>query len=595
MPSPVDQFTAAGGMLITQPDAPGRVFAYLPSNNANGMGGPDQVHEITDPNNLAALGFTSSMYKDLSTLPKQQTGNVQQNFLYGKASGANLDANGFANLLGQFSSQSASKASADAALAASNAKLGGNAFTGKPSDFANPSSVTPNSVQASILAGNGSQPTPTPGTTYQIKQGDTLSQIAQSFGTDVATLAKLNGIADPNKIQAGATLKLPDFKTIVPTSSTSAGITSTEGIRTSEQLSNLQLQKDALTKYGLSDTTQLTKDANGNYVPTQDALTGLMQNKLTQTSASSALSTLLQQGAPQLKDLDGNPVTEQTLITHLQAANGVTGLQTKLNDINQQISDAQQALKQGVYDEEGKLKSMASMSASERRMQEQSTLTLNTLVNQQKAITDQLTTANNVVKTMMDAANQDYTNATAAYDKQYSQAIQLQQLLDNESNTTVDNARANLTIMLNNNSGTPSASTLATMNKLAMQAGWPDGLVNQVVSSGIQADYTTTGYDKDGNQVVSFFSKKNGGTLIKSVTTPGVKSETAANTLSQATSDISNQLQSVIGKDNKVAPENYNKQKSIWQSKYGLSGKDFDNAFSGMVDSSHMQDYNINY
>jgi LysM repeat protein len=44
---------------------------------------------------------------------------------------------------------------------------------------------------------------------YVIKKGDTLSAIAQANKTTVDALAKANQIADPNKIIAGATLRLP--------------------------------------------------------------------------------------------------------------------------------------------------------------------------------------------------------------------------------------------------------------------------------------------------------------------------------------------------------------------------------------------------
>ena len=45
--------------------------------------------------------------------------------------------------------------------------------------------------------------------TYKIKKGDTLGAIARRLGTTVKKLAELNGIKDPNKIRAGASLKLP--------------------------------------------------------------------------------------------------------------------------------------------------------------------------------------------------------------------------------------------------------------------------------------------------------------------------------------------------------------------------------------------------
>lgn len=46
---------------------------------------------------------------------------------------------------------------------------------------------------------------------YVVQSGDTLSAIAQAFGTDVATLMSMNpSITDPNMIQAGATIMVPD-------------------------------------------------------------------------------------------------------------------------------------------------------------------------------------------------------------------------------------------------------------------------------------------------------------------------------------------------------------------------------------------------
>lgn len=45
---------------------------------------------------------------------------------------------------------------------------------------------------------------------YKIKKGDSLSNIAKQYGTDVSTLASLNNIIDPNKIGVGQILNIPD-------------------------------------------------------------------------------------------------------------------------------------------------------------------------------------------------------------------------------------------------------------------------------------------------------------------------------------------------------------------------------------------------
>lgn len=44
---------------------------------------------------------------------------------------------------------------------------------------------------------------------YTVEKGDTLSKIARAFGTSVAVLAELNGIANPNLIYVGQKLKIP--------------------------------------------------------------------------------------------------------------------------------------------------------------------------------------------------------------------------------------------------------------------------------------------------------------------------------------------------------------------------------------------------
>lgn len=42
--------------------------------------------------------------------------------------------------------------------------------------------------------------------TYTVKSGDTLSGIAAKYGTDYRTLAKANGLANPNVIYPGQVL-----------------------------------------------------------------------------------------------------------------------------------------------------------------------------------------------------------------------------------------------------------------------------------------------------------------------------------------------------------------------------------------------------
>ena len=71
----------------------------------------------------------------------------------------------------------------------------------------------PNKINAGqvLKVNGGSAPAPTPqpnGTTYVVKSGDTLGAIGAMFGVDYHIIAQINGIADPNKIYAGQVLRI---------------------------------------------------------------------------------------------------------------------------------------------------------------------------------------------------------------------------------------------------------------------------------------------------------------------------------------------------------------------------------------------------
>ena len=58
-------------------------------------------------------------------------------------------------------------------------------------------------------ASSGGQPPAGPEQGYTVRPGDTLSQIAERFGTTVEAMAQANCIEDPNLIFAGQTLRIP--------------------------------------------------------------------------------------------------------------------------------------------------------------------------------------------------------------------------------------------------------------------------------------------------------------------------------------------------------------------------------------------------
>lgn len=65
------------------------------------------------------------------------------------------------------------------------------------------------------------------GTLYEVRRGDTLSAIAREFGCTVRDIARENGISDPNRIQAGALLRIPMREEEPPESPDTPGIPET--------------------------------------------------------------------------------------------------------------------------------------------------------------------------------------------------------------------------------------------------------------------------------------------------------------------------------------------------------------------------------
>jgi LysM repeat protein len=73
-------------------------------------------------------------------------------------------------------------------------------------------------------------PSPTPAGLYVVQQGDTLSGLAEDFGTTVEEIMAANGLTDPNALQSGQTLIIPALVAATPAIDMTVPISATANV-----------------------------------------------------------------------------------------------------------------------------------------------------------------------------------------------------------------------------------------------------------------------------------------------------------------------------------------------------------------------------
>jgi len=204
-------------------------------------------------------------------------------------------------------------------------------------------------------------------------------------------------------------------------------------------------------------------------------------------------------------------------------------------------------------------------------------------------LVDEYNTKLSTVNNIMQFKQLDYNAAKDDYNTSFTQTLQLQQLLETEktreaniANVQTDNARANLTVMMNLMKDSNltidkmSDDFKTTWAKEAMKAGISVDSLKAFLDAkpGVSVDYMTTSYDENGNEIAQFWSKENGGTLTKTIKAGGAKAPTTAAGTEETS--ITNQLSASRGTDGYVDPGVYLRLKTT--SKMGPD--EFDKRYS---------------
>lgn len=160
---------------------------------------------------------------------------------------------------------------------------------------------------------------------------------------------------------------------------------------------------------------------------------------------------------------------------------GVADLETTLTDLKAQLEQEYATTRARRFDAEGKPVAMGVIAGRVSEIERQQNERVDALGRQINVINDQLTTAYNVISTYMNFMSLDYQDAVNAYNTEFSRNLQIYNLIDEEMDEQMANARANLQVYQNailsgniNYASLPT-SQKAFISKLEVQAGLPVG------------------------------------------------------------------------------------------------------------------------
>jgi len=329
---------------------------------------------------------------------------------------------------------------------------------------------------------------PSGGISYQIKSGDNLTTIAAQFNTTVDKILEANGL--------GGT---PPSGTVLP-SGTSDITTTTEDDRAATDKAEAETEK-----------TEADKAAE-----TEKKIVDLTNKK---TIADLENSLGITGDAPLVPTYKDNREA-------LRSEKGLEAIETRLTALNKDIADTEASLRLGKYDEEGKLRPMELIGTRQREMDRQAQEGLDALNRDKAVLIDEYNIKNRVISDMMKDTEMDYNAARNAYNDKFSQAINLQQLMNqtdaqeaNEENQIRDDARANLTVyqnMFKDKSvswSSLSAENRASITALELKAGFPTGTMRSFIEAKPKAKLlsSSTGFNSAGQGVTTFIYEDENG------------------------------------------------------------------------------------
>jgi LysM repeat protein len=173
-------------------------------------------------------------------------------------------------------------------------------------------SVAPLAISVALVAGTGSASA----ASVQVRPGQTLTQLAQQYGTTVAALEAVNGLSNPNQIVAGSTLQLPVSSGIRTSTSSNAPSGHSVVVQSGQTLSSIAAANGT--------TTAALESLNGIANPNHIVIGSVVQlpgpvNVTPTAVAPSAGSIVIQPG----QTLSSIAAAHGATVAALEAVNGL--------------------------------------------------------------------------------------------------------------------------------------------------------------------------------------------------------------------------------------------------------------------------------
>lgn len=427
-------------------------------------------------------------------------------------------------------------------------------------------------------------------TTYTVKKGDTLNKVAGSYGFKSYKDAGITGYrsGNPDLIYEGEVLTIGK----VPSSPATT-------------------TKDTANSYINANQDADIADANAkDEAPTRGSTT-------TPPPVKSLFDTFTEYtGKTSITPNSKNPKAPKYENTYndLRREYGIGGLEDGLNELQAEEDELVARRRERTNAERDKTVAMNVITGRVGEVERQESERLDYVVRQKQQLTNQLATANSAIENIMNFRKLDYDTAKGAYDSEFSQNIQLFNVVKgvrddaiSESERESDNARANLNIIYGAfkdggiDPDTLDPTTAYNVSKLEIQAGLPSGFYAKIAKSNPDGKIlSTTTRTTSGAKYADVLTRNADGSITsKSVYlgatnegSGGSDSENEAELNRRAVKTMATDLNSMTGEDGYVSPADYRAGKQNWISA-GFSGKDFDASFSSYANPDHLYDYGL--